>query len=210
MIRGKIFAFLLTVLFAASQVDVANASPAQTAPKAKTPIQHLVVLMQENHTFDNYFGTYPGADGLPSDVRMPVDPANPAAGYVVPWHIGTTTITDLSHTAPTYLAQYDNGKMDGFVSALKHYNENGNISMGYYDSSDIPYYWNLASNYVLFDHFFSSAKDGSFANHMYWVAATNPQAKKGQQLATVLENVPTIFDRLESCRRFVEVLRAKL
>ena len=69
MIRRKIFAFLLTVLFAGSQIGVANASPAQTVLKAKTPIQHLVVLMQENHTFDNYFGTYPGADGLPSKCR---------------------------------------------------------------------------------------------------------------------------------------------
>ena len=200
MIRRTFFAFLLTVLLAASQINLAKASPAQTVtvPLAKTPIQHLVVLMQENHTFDNYFGTYPGADGLPSGTKMPVDPANPAAGYIVPWHIGTTTITDLSHTAPTFLAQYDNGKWDGFVSAINSYNQNGTIAMGYYDSTDIPYYWNLAGNYVLFDHFFSSAKDGSFANHMYWVAATDPTVKKGQQLSTLLENVPTIFDRLQA------------
>ena len=199
MIHRKIFALLLTVLLAASQIVTAKASAAQTTgPQAKTPIQHLIVLMQENHTFDNYFGTYPGADGLPGNVKMPVNPANPAAGYVIPWHIGTTTITDLSHTAPTFLAQYDNGKWDGFVSALDAFNQNGTIAMGYYDSSDIPYYWNLAGNYVLFDHFFSSAKDGSFANHMYWVAATDPQVKKGQQLATVLQNVPTIFDRLQA------------
>ena len=200
MIRRTVFAFLLTVLLAASQINVAMASSAEAdiVPPAKTPIQHLVVLMQENHTFDNYFGTYPGADGLPSGTKMPVDPKNPAAGYIVPWHIGTTTITDLSHTAPTYLAQYDNGKMDGFVSAINGYNENGTIAMGYYDSSDIPYYWNLASNYVLFDHFFSSAKNGSSANHMYWVAATDPTVKKGQQLSTLLNNVPTIFDRLQA------------
>jgi len=68
----------------------------------------------------------------------------------------------------------------------------------YYDSSDIPYYWNLADNYVLFDHFFSSAKDGSDANHYYWVAGTYPQVKKGQSLSTLLDNVPTIFDRLQA------------
>ena len=199
MIRRKIFALLLTVLLGASQFDLAKASPAEAFPSAtSTPIQHLVVLMQENHTFDNYFGTYPGADGLPAGVKMPVDPANPAAGYIVPWHIGTTTITDLSHSSATFLAQYDNGKWDGFVSALNSYNQNGTIAMGYYDSSDIPYYWNLAGNYVLFDHLFSSAKDGSFANHMYWVAATNPQVKKGQQLSTLVENIPTIFDRLQA------------
>jgi phospholipase C len=198
MIRRKIFAFILTTLLAASQISVAKASPAGDVPQAKTPIQHLIVLMQENHTFDNYFGTYPGADGLPSGTKMPVDPANPSAGYVVPWHIGTTTITDLSHTATTFSAEYDNGKMDGFVSAINSFNENGTIAMGYYDSSDIPYYWNLADNYVLFDHFFSSAKDGSDANHYYWVAGTYPQVKKGQSLSTLLDNVPTIFDRLQA------------
>jgi phospholipase C len=198
MIRRRIFAFLLTVLLGASQFSLAKAGPAQPVPQANTPIKHLIVLMQENHTFDNYFGTYPGADGEPVGVKMPVDPANPSAGFVTPWHIGTSTITDISHNATTYVEQFDKGKWDGFVSALNTRNQDGRIAMGYYDSRDIPYYWNLAGNYVLFDNFFSSAKDGSFANHMYWVAATFPQVKKGQQLSTLLENVPTIFDRLQA------------
>ncbi len=111
---------------------------------------------------------------------MPVDPNNPRRVRRPPGISATRTITDLSHNAPTFLEQFDNGKMDGFVSALNTRNQNGRMAMGYYDSRDIPYYWNLAANYVLFDHFFSSAKDGSFANHMYWVAATFPQVKKGQ------------------------------
>ena len=48
--------------------------------------------------------------------------------------------------------------MDGFVSALNNRSQNGKTAMGYYDGQDIPYYWNLAENYVLFDRFFSSAK----------------------------------------------------
>jgi phospholipase C len=155
-------------------------------------------MMQENHTFDNYFGTYPGADGLPAGVQMPVNPADPKSGFVTPWHIGTSTITDLTHNSATYIEQYDQGKMDGFVSALNERNQNGKLAMGYYDGTDIPYYWNLAQNYVLFDHFFSSAKDGSTANHMYWVAGTMPQVQKGQQLSSLLTNVPTIFDRLQA------------
>ena len=177
--------------------------PAQAAfttggAQPATPIQHLVVLLQENHSFDNYFGTYPGAIGMPSGAKMPVDPANPGAGYVIPWHIGNSTITDLSHSAATFKAQYDNGKMDGFVSALNSRNQDGKLSMGYYDDRDIPYYWNLADNFVLFDQFFSSAKDGSFANHMYWVAGIPPVTQKGQKLSDMLDNVPTIFDRLQS------------
>ncbi len=62
--------------------------------------------MQENHSFDNYFGTYPGVDGFPADIKMPVDPNDPSAGVVVPWHIGNSSITDLSHSANTYKEQY--------------------------------------------------------------------------------------------------------
>ncbi len=176
----------------------AQAATQPVGSQPATPIQHLVVLLQENHSFDNYFGTYPGADGLPADTKMPVDPKNLGAGYVTPWHIGNSTITDLSHSAATYHDQYDNGKMDAFVSALNSRNQNGRLTMGYSDDRDIPYYWNLADNFVLFDHFFSSAKDGSFANHMYWVAGIPPVTQKGQKLSDMLANVPTIFDRLQA------------
>ena len=53
------------------------AAPAADAGADTTPIKHFVSLMQENHSFDNYFGTYPGADGIPEDTCMPVDPARP-------------------------------------------------------------------------------------------------------------------------------------
>jgi phospholipase C len=191
--RFSLVLFLVALLAFAPVVQVQAASNQPT-----TPIQHLIVLLQENHSFDNYFGTYPGADGLPAGTKMPIDPANPGAGYVTPWHIGNSTITDLSHSAATYREQYDNGKMDAFVSALNRRNQDGKLSMGYYDGSDIPYYWNLADNFVLFDHFFSSAKDGSFANHMYWVAGIPPVTQKGQQLSDMLATVPTIFDRLQA------------
>ncbi len=198
MIRRKIIGLILAALFGASQFGMVAAAPGGDTHQAKTPIQHLMVLLQENHTFDNYFGTYPGADGLPLNTTMPIDLKNPAAGTIQPWHIGNSTITDLSHTANTFKGQYDKGKMDGFVSYLNGINQNGQLSMGYYDGTDIPYYWNLADNYVLFDRFFSSASDGSFANHMYWVAGVSPVALRGQKLADILANVPTIFDRLQA------------
>ncbi len=198
MIRHKFFAVVLAIFLGASQLGLANPPAASTSPQTTTPIKHLVVLMQENHTFDNYFGTYPGANGFPVDAKMPVDPTNPNSPVVLPWHIGNSTITDLSHNAPTFLAQYDSGKMDGFISALNSLNQNGPLSMGFYDYRDIPYYWNLAANYVLFDDFFSSAKDGSGPNHMYWIAGVSPTPKHGQQLSDVLANLPTIFDRLQA------------
>ena len=196
MKRSRISAFILTGLLGLCQIAPAQAAP--PAPKTKTPIQHLIFVMQENHTFDNYFGTYPGADGIPANTKMPVDPKNPQAGYVQPWHIGQATITDLSHNGNTFVDQYDNGKMDGFVSALNFRAENGKISMGYYDDRDIPYYWNLADHYVLFDRFFSSAPSGSFINHMYSVAAVPPGSENPLDVTTGLKNVPTIFDKLQA------------
>jgi phospholipase C len=196
--RRKFSTFAVMLLPLLFQLVSGQASQAPDNHLPATPIQHLVVLMQENHTFDNYFGTYPGADGIPAGTKMPVDPNNLAAGYVTPWHIGDATISDLSHSAATFRDQYNNGKMDSFVAALNARNENGAQAMGYYDGTDVPYYWNLADNYVLFDRFFSSAKDGSFANHMFWVAADSPKAPKGGQLSDVLANVPTIFDELQA------------
>ena len=193
MMRRKAFALALALMLLVGQFYTVKAES-----QTQTPIKHFIVMMQENHTFDNYFGTYPGADGFPSDTKMPVDPKNPDAGYVEPWHIGNSTITDLSHSGSTFTEQFNNGNMDGFVSALNRRNQDGKVAMGYYDDRDIPYYWNLADNYVLFDRFFSSAKDGSFANHMYWVAGIPPVADRGQELATYLADVPTIFDRLEA------------
>ncbi len=199
--RTRFFALLLTILLATSLITPAQAASGVKGSATKTPITHLVVLMQENHTFDNYFGTFPGANGYPAGAKMPVDPKNPGAGYVEPWHIGNSSITDLSHSAATFRDQFNNGKMDSFVSALNQRNQNGRLAMGYYDQRDIPYYWSLASEYVLFDNFFSSAKDGSFANHMYWITGQQPiSSQAGQDLASSLQNVPTIFDRLQAAQ----------
>ena len=154
--------------------------------------------MQENHSFDNYFGTYPGADGIPAGTKMPIDPIILLQDMSLP---GTSAIPLLRISATaqqSYRDQYNNGKMDGFVSALNKRNQDGKLAMGYYDDRDIPYYWNLADNYVLFDQFFSSAMDGSFSNHMYWVAGIPSVAPKGVNLSDVLANLPTIFDRLQA------------
>jgi phospholipase C len=200
MKRLAFLALVLMLVFSLGQISPARAAaPAQEGgPATKTPIQHLVFVMQENHTFDNYFGTYPGADGLPANVKMPIDPSNPSLGFVQPWHIGDTTITDLTHNVLAFRDQFDNGKMDGFVSALDARRENGKFAMGYYDDRDIPYYWNLADHYVLFDRFFSSAPDGSFVNHVFAVAAVPPGAENPNSTNSSVNTVPTIFDKLQA------------
>ena len=182
-----------------------------TGVTAKTPIEHLIVMMQENHTFDNYFGTFPGADGIPEGTCMPVDPDVPnGAGCIEPFHIGSNDVKlgDLDHSAATSRRQYNGGRLNGFVSALNARDQDGRLAMGYYDERDLPYHWFLARNYVLFDRFFSSASTGSMENHVFAVGASTmeapePPRKPGQRgdlpnVRTVLDNsLPTIFDRLE-------------
>ncbi len=190
-----------------SYVDAHNgpaapSGPGRNSPAAgrgshapTTPVRHFIVLLQENHTFDNYFGTYPGADGIPRGVCMPINPANGPRPCVRPFHIGNRSIVDLDHSVWSARRDLGRGRMDGFVSAQRLLSVNPRQAMGYYNGSDLPFYWNMADRYVLFDHFFSSALGGSFINHVYWTAAG---------LGNAADSVPhgglkitTIFDRLQ-------------
>ena len=76
-------------------------------------------------------------------------------------------VVDLAHSTETHDGQLNDGRMDGFVSVFTEFGELADTVMGYYDDRDIPYYWNLADNYVLFDKFFASVGGGSVKNHMY-------------------------------------------
>lgn len=170
------------------------------AKPANTPIEHVIVLMQENHSFDNYFGTYPGANGIPPGTCMPVNPFDDAVtDCVEPFHLGDNGVDldDPDHSAATFRLQHNDGKMDGFVYALNQRNQDGRLAMAYYDERELPYYWNVAESYVLFDHFFSSAAGGSFINHLYWIAAAPDEPEAGVSLQAHLANTPTIFERLQ-------------
>ena len=170
------------------------------AQSATTPIEHVIFLMQENHSFDNYFGTYPGADGIPEGACMPVDPFDAAnTDCVEPFHLGDNGVDldDPDHSSETFKRQYNEGKMDGFVYALNQRNQDGRLAMAYYDERELPYYWNIADEYVLFDRFFSSAAGGSFINHLYWIAAAPDDTKGHNSLQDLLAETPTIFERLQ-------------
>src|ERR1017187_4302616 len=120
----------------------------------QSKIQHVIIIMQENHTFDNFFGTFPGVNGIQNDPPS-----------VHPFHITTRITSDLCHSWSCAHVSYDNGKMDGFLKAART-----NQTFGYYNGSDIPYYWALARNYTLFDNYFSSVLGPSLPNHVYLVA----------------------------------------
>ncbi len=198
-----VFCFCLVTLTAAAEAPDCSRAPGSLPhpeapagqPDRANPIQHIVVIMQENHSFDNYFGTYPGAEGIKPDTCVPVDPADGSAAQCVkPFPLGNQPIVDLDHSHDTALAQFNDGKMNGFVNALTLRGQDGKLALGYYNDKDIPYYWNLADNYVLFDRMFSSTLDGSFLNHVYWVSAQPLPSGGTTQFS---QDIPTIFDRLD-------------
>ena len=168
-------------------------------PKPKTPIRHFVSLMQQNHSFDNYFGTYPGADGIPANACMPINPSRPQAKCVKPFHIGDRVVPDLPQNEQVFTGQYRRGRMNGFINGIRQ--ATGKISpsvMGYYDDRDIPFYWNVAGDYVLFDRFFASSHGSSVRNAMYWLTGT-PGNYSGESIPpNGFGDIVTIFDRLQT------------
>ena len=89
---------ILTLLALAAAAALPATAAAQNP--ATTPIRHLVVLMQENHSFDNYFGSYPGADGVPADTCLPKSLTNSALGCAPPAHVGGHAVLGLSSDSP--------------------------------------------------------------------------------------------------------------
>jgi phospholipase C len=92
---------------------------------APIPINHIIYIIQENITFDHYFGTYPGADGIPANLKLAFQPGGkPEVG---PFHLNKTAIPhDLNHSWQAVQVAYNNGKMDGFLwaewpKALQYY-----------------------------------------------------------------------------------------
>ncbi|MFP5207769.1 MAG: phospholipase C [Acidobacteriota bacterium] len=166
--RSKTARFLLPALAVTTAVAYAlasqNPAPA-TASAGMNKIQHIIWIIQENRSFDNYFGTYPGADGFPPGTCLPVMPGS--SRCIKPFHLKPPMpACDLSHSWDAAHASYDHGAMDGFVWA-----EGSAYTMEYLDGSDIPAYWDYARHFTLADRFFSSLNGPSMPNHVYTVAA---------------------------------------
>ena len=131
-----------------------------SAPAPAAGVSHILILMQENHSFDNYYGTFPGAEGFPAGL---------AVEGVAPFHMPSVFTRNPSHSADTARAAMHDGAMDRFVSA-----EGTRDTMGYFDSRDIPNYWAYARRFTLADRFFSSFAGPTLPNHLFLVAAQSP------------------------------------
>jgi phospholipase C len=148
-------------------------------------IQHMVVIMQENRSFDQYFGTYPGADGIPRlGDRFTVCVPDPANGSCVnPYHDPNDRTGGGPHGSSNASADINGGKMDGFVGqaekglkgCVQSVDPNCTYSaqtdvMGFKDARDIPNYWAYAQNFVLQDRLFQPNASWSFPQHLYMVS----------------------------------------
>lgn len=161
---------------------------------AKTPVQHVVIIMKENHPFDNYFGTFPGANGIPPNVSLP----DGLAGTVSPHWINGTWTWDLPHSRSAMLAAYHNGSNDLFAVVANAWVPGlGESALGYYDKRQLFAYWDLASKFTLADHYFQSVSGPTIPNRLYSLG--------GQSGNLMTNNLPganidvmTIFDQLQA------------
>ena len=169
-------------------------------PTAALPFDHLVVVMQENHSFDNYLGMLslrgqPAADGFTFDARNRPLNANPVKG-------GYVTVQRAPSLCPpqggasqswhdTHLS-VDGGRMDGFAAL-------GDDSMVYWDAEDLPFYYSLARTFTLANRWFCSAPCQTYPNRRFLMAGT-AFGLISTDTSSVTQDPPngTIFDRLNA------------
>ena len=156
-------------------------------------IKHLIIIMQENRSFDEYFGTFPGADGIPSEGgEFTVCASNPVTGECVkPFHSVQDVNGGGPHGASDVVADIDDGKMDGFIVQAQ-LGQRGCLNtdnpactnsttpdvMGYHDGREIPNYWAYARLFVLQDHMFEPNASWSLPELLFQVSEWSANCTK--------------------------------
>ncbi|WP_017936024.1 phospholipase C [Nocardioides sp. Iso805N] len=181
----------------------AAAAAAEPATFDLSQIKHVVYVMQENRSFDHYFGTFPGVRGFDDPTAMTLpngnsvfkqpDPANPA-GYLEPFHMDTkntaaAAVPSLSHDWRDQHASWNKGAMDGWLHThlASDGDTKGSYTMGYMTQEDIPFHWALAEKFTLLDNYHCSVMGPTYPNRAIWMSGTNdPQGLQG---GPILETV---------------------
>lgn len=161
---------------------------AQAAPAKLSDIEHFVILMQENRSFDHYFGTLSGVRGY-SDPHAGIllngktvfhqPDGESHDGFVLPFHLDTKTtdaqrLHDLSHSWNALHASWNRGQLDGFVSAHRATDDgSGPLTMGYYTRDDLPFYYALADGFTILDGYYCSVMGPTYPNRYFWMTASN-------------------------------------
>jgi phospholipase C len=165
-------------------------------------IKHVIMILQENRSFDSYFGTFPGAHGIPKGFCYP----DPKSGQcVVPAPNHNDQNNNGPHNSLAFAPDMDSGKQDGFIATAeaKGYPvAEADSLVDYHPQSDIPNYWSYAQHYVLADRFYEAVSSWSLPAHLFdvsgWAAtctlAKNPMSCTGElQPFPITQNRPTPF-----------------
>jgi phospholipase C len=179
---------LMLLVVATTGCGGATAVAGPHIPAVIHRIKHVIVVMQENRSFDSYFGTFPGADGIPKRVLQGKDcNADPTTGRcLLPYHDTNQVDIGGPHQVGDALADIDGGRMDGFVGQVRQAitgpcKVNPTVPscvidsthpdvMGYHTAAEIPNYWRYAHHYVLQDHMFPSNLGWSLPSHLAMVS----------------------------------------
>jgi phospholipase C len=137
-------------------------------PAAATPIEHVIVCCQENHSFDHYFGSY---SGLPAGWGIPAGYSQPtgSGGKFKVFHFTDLTDDggDPNHDWDSIHSEWDNGKMDGF------YTTNGKTACGYYEATDLPYYYSLFPKYATCANYSCGVLSETYPNRLVLYSGTS-------------------------------------
>jgi phospholipase C len=155
----------LLLLAASVLVGCGGAAPSTTEASllAASRIKHVVVIVKENHTFDNYFGSFPGAEGTSTCMT--------STGPIACPHAPDSTPRDLCHEHSCALADWNGGGMNGWDSVSGTSVNGDNLAYAQYHESDIPNYWQYARHFTIADHFFANVLGPSFPGHLMVLAA---------------------------------------
>jgi phospholipase C len=166
-LRNALFGLLIEPSLACgngvSSPDSARSTAQALAASFPTPIRHVIVVVKENHTFDNYFGTFPGAEGTAKCLTTKGVIAAPRAPNVTP--------RDLAHWHAAALMDWNGGDMNGWLAVPGASDEGDNLFCAQYLEEDLPGYWAYARAYGLADHFFANTLGPSFPGHAFVIAA---------------------------------------
>ena len=177
--------------------DVPRATTARPAASVVSKIKHVVILMQENRSFDHYFGVMPGVRGF-ADPRYPrsafkqPDARNPDK-YLLPFHADTTSssaqaLPSNSHSWQAQHGSWNDGAMNGFVTThVSISGTHGQYTMAYFDRTDIPFQWALADAFTICDGYHSSMLGPTWPNRLYLMSGTVDPA--GEHGGPVYQNV---------------------
>jgi phospholipase C len=169
------------------------------ADRAAIPITHVIVMMKENRSFDNLYGQV-SQSGQPDSEPIPASFSNPDNNgvAVAPFHQTNSCIkTDPGHQWADMHNQVNGGAMDGFVKSATIAGGDGHFVMGYYDGTQLPFYYWLANTFALADRHFPSVLSGTWPNRDYLLLGTSVGVKAtGGGIPP--STTPSIFSQLDS------------